>query len=158
MPLKVYRPLTPSTRYITSRRTTNHQEPARKSLCSPARKRAAQCVRRVTARHWPGHKQKIRNVDFKRDKHGIEATVAAIDTIPCARPPRAFGIQGRRETVHHCSVGLQIGAKLLSGPTAPPETAIVFPCAPSPSGCRFTILKSFLQRRANGADAGGAAC
>jgi len=38
---------------------------------------------RVTARGiGGGHKQKIRLIDFKRDKHGVEATVLAIEYDP----------------------------------------------------------------------------
>ena len=36
-----------------------------------------------------GHKQKIRIVDFKRQKHGVEATVSAIEYDP--GPHRAAG-------------------------------------------------------------------
>ena len=35
-----------------------------------------------------GHKQKIRMVDFKRNKHGVEATVAAIEYDPIRRSAR----------------------------------------------------------------------
>jgi large subunit ribosomal protein L2 len=41
----------------------------------------------VTARGiGGGHKQKIRLVDFKRNKHGVEATVTAIEYDPAGRP------------------------------------------------------------------------
>ena len=38
------------------------------------------CYGRITARGiGGGHKQKIRNVDFKRNKHGMAAEVIAIE-------------------------------------------------------------------------------
>ena len=65
------------------------------------------CYGRATARGiGGGHKQKIRLVDFKRNKHGVEATVAAIEYDPM-RSARlgVAGIQGWREALHHRAGG-----------------------------------------------------
>src|SRR6266853_5570708 len=85
MPVKTFRPLTPSTRYVTyadySDITKNRPE---KSLVE-TRKRSGgrNHYGRVTARGiGGGHKQKMRLVDFKRNKHGVEATVSAIEYDP----------------------------------------------------------------------------
>src|SRR5215471_8046012 len=85
MPVKTFRPLTPSTRYVTyadySEITKTRPE---KSLVQ-IRKRTGgrNAYGRVTARGiGGGHKQKIRLVDFRRQKHGVEATVAAIEYDP----------------------------------------------------------------------------
>ena len=57
------------------------------------------CYGRVTSRGiGRGHKQKIRNVDFKRNKHGIEATVTAIEYDP-------------RRTARHALLQYQDGEK-----------------------------------------------
>jgi len=42
-----------------------------------------------------GHKQKLRLVDFKRNKFGIEAKVAAIEYDPAVLPAGAARIQRR---------------------------------------------------------------
>src|SRR5271155_5163653 len=85
MPVQTFRPLTPSTRYISyadySDITKTKPE---KGLVEIRKKTGGRNVYgRVTARGiGGGHKQKIRLVDFKRGKHGIEATVSAIEYDP----------------------------------------------------------------------------
>ena len=64
---------------------------------------------RVTARGiGGGHKQKIRLVDFKRNKHGVEATVAAIEYDPM-RSARLALLQYKdgEKTLHHRAGGHQ---------------------------------------------------
>src|ERR1700751_1268611 len=85
MPVKTFRPLTPSTRYIAyadySDITKSKPE---KSLVEIRKKTGGRNhYGRCTARGiGGGHKQKIRLVDFKRNKHGVEATVTAIEYDP----------------------------------------------------------------------------
>src|SRR5262245_53347751 len=85
MPVKTFRPLTPSTRYLTyadySDITKSRPE---KSLVEIRKKTGGRNMYgRVTARGiGGGHKQKLRLVDFKRTRHGEEATVAAIEYDP----------------------------------------------------------------------------
>lgn len=78
---------------------------------------------RVTARGiGGGHKQKIRLVDFKRNKHGIEAEVSAIeyDPIRTARLALLTYADGEKRYIV-APVGLKVGAKVQSGPGAPPD-------------------------------------
>ncbi len=105
MPVKTFRPLTPSTRYITiaSFDEITKTKPE-KSLVEIRKKTGGRNhYGRVTARGiGGGHKQKIRIVDFKRKKHGVEATVAAIEYDPIRTARLALlAIQGRREGLHH---------------------------------------------------------
>src|SRR5664280_2759245 len=85
MPVKSFRPLTPSLRYATfadfSDITKSKPE---KSLVEIRKKTGGRNhYGRVTSRGiGGGHKQKIRLVDFKRDKRGIEAKVVAIEYDP----------------------------------------------------------------------------
>src|SRR5207244_6638987 len=91
---------------------------------------------RVTARGiGDGHKQKIRFVDFKRNKHGVEATVKAIEYDPrrTARLALLEYKDGEKAYIIAPS-GLQVGAKLLSGPTAPPEIGNSLPLRSVPVG------------------------
>src|SRR5678815_4333286 len=85
MPVKTFRPLTPSLRYVTFADysdVTKHKP--EKSLVEIRKKTGGRNhYGRVTARGiGGGNKQKIRLVDFKRNKVGIEATVAAIEYDP----------------------------------------------------------------------------
>src|SRR5207247_4617637 len=78
---------------------------------------------RATARGiGGGHKQKIRLVDFRRNKHGVEATVTAIEYDP-GRSARLALLQyadGEKRYII-APVGIQVGGKISSGPTAPPD-------------------------------------
>src|SRR5947208_6112285 len=138
MPVKTFRPLTPSTRYITyadfSEITKSRPE---KSLVE-IRKRTGgrNMYGRATARGiGGGHKQKIRLVDFKRTKHGVEATVAAIEYDP-RRSARLALLEYKdgEKTYIIAPSGLQVGAKLVSGPTAPAELGNCLPLRTVPVG------------------------
>lgn len=131
MPVKTFRPLTPSTRYISyadfSEITKTKPE---KSLVQIRKRTGGRNVYgRVTARGiGGGAKQKIRLVDFKRHKHGVEAIVKAIEYDP-RRTARLALLEYKDgdKTYIIAPSGLQVGAKLLSGPKAP---AVVGNCLP----------------------------
>ena len=85
MPVKAFRPLTPSTRYITVADYSDiTKRVPEKSLVSIRKKTGGRnCYGRITSRGiGQGHKQKNRHVDFKREKHGVEAEVIAIEYDP----------------------------------------------------------------------------
>ena len=82
MPVKTFRPLTPSTRYVTYSDYSEITKTKPEKRLVEIRKRSGgrNHYGRMTARGiGGGHKQKLRLVDFKRSKHGVEATVAAIE-------------------------------------------------------------------------------
>src|SRR5207253_6627872 len=138
MPVKTFRPLTPSTRYVTfadySDITKTKPE---KSLVEIRKKTGGRNhYGRATARGiGGGHKQKIRLVDFKRQKHDAEATVSAIEYDP-GRSARLALLQYQdgEKTYILAPAGLQVGAKLMSGPVAPPEVGNCLPLKSVPVG------------------------
>jgi large subunit ribosomal protein L2 len=87
MPLRSFRPLTPTLRFKSisafSSLTKKKSYPV-KSLTEPKKKTGGRNNRgRLTSRHiGGGHKQKYRKVDFKRRKRGIMADVVAIEYDP----------------------------------------------------------------------------
>jgi large subunit ribosomal protein L2 len=131
MPVKTFRPLTPSTRYITFADFSDITKTTpEKSLVEIRKKTGGRnSYGRVTARGiGKGHKQKIRLVDFKRNKHGVEATVAAIEYDPM-RSARLALLQyadGEKRYIL-APVGIKVGLKVSSGPTAPPEIGNALP-------------------------------
>src|ERR1700740_342165 len=138
MPVKSFRPLTPSTRYITiaSYDDITKTKPEKSLVFTRKKTGGRNCYGRVTSRGiGGGNKQKIRNVDFKRNKHGIEATVIAIEYDP-RRTARLALLEYKdgEKTYIIAPVGLQVGAKLMSGPTAPPETGNSLPLRSIPVG------------------------
>ena len=138
MPVKTFRPLTPSTRYITIADFSDitKTKPEKSLVITRKRTGGRNCYGRVTSRGiGGGTKQKIRLVDFKRNKHGIEAVVAAIEYDP-RRTARLALLQyqdGEKRYII-APVGLQVGAKLMSGPSAPPELGNSLPLKSVPIG------------------------
>ena len=150
MPVKTFRPLTPSLRYITvadySDITKTKPE---KSLVQIRKKSGGRnCYGRVTARGiGGGHKQKLRLIDFKRNKHGVEATVSAIEYDP-GRSARIVLLEykdGEKRYILAPS-GIQVGAKIQSGPSAPPEIGNALPLKNIPVGIAIHNIELALGR------------
>ncbi len=138
MPVKTFRPLTPSTRYITiaSYDEITKTKPERKLVYTRKKTGGRNVYGRVTSRgRGQGHKQKVRLVDFKRNKFGVEAKVIAIeyDPIRSARLALLEYKDGDRRYII-APVGLQVGATLKSGATAEPEVGNALPLKNVPVG------------------------
>jgi large subunit ribosomal protein L2 len=138
MPVKTFRPLTPSTRYLTYADFSDITKARPEKGLVQTRKRTGgrNHYGRVTARGiGGGHKQKIRLVDFQRKKHGVEATVKAIEYDP-RRTARLALLEYKdgEKTYIIAPSGLQVGAKLMSGPTAPAEVGNSLPLRTVPVG------------------------
>ena len=138
MPVRSFRPLTPSTRYITiadySEITKRKPE---KSLVYTRKKTGGRnSYGRVTSRGiGRGHKQKVRTVDFKRNRHGVEANVIAIeyDPIRTARLALLEYKDGEKRYIIAPN-GLKVGTKLNSGEGAAPEIGNALPLKNIPIG------------------------
>src|SRR5436853_7114928 len=131
MPVKTFRPLTPSTRYITFADFSDITKTKPEKRLVEIRKRTGgrNHYGRMTARGiGGGHKQKLRIVDFKRIKHGVEATVMAIEYDP-GRSARLALLEYKdgEKTYIIAPAGLVVGAKVMSGPTAPPDLGNALP-------------------------------
>ena len=138
MPVKAYRPLTPSTRYITiaSYADITKTKPEKSLVFTRKKTGGRNSYGRITSRGiGRGNKQKIRNVDFKRNKHGIEATVTAIEYDPrrTARLALLEYKDGEKRYII-APAGLQVGTKLMSGSAAAPEVGNSLPLKTIPVG------------------------
>ena len=138
MPVKTFRPLTPSTRYITiaSYADITKSKPEKSLVVIRKKTGGRNHYGRMTSRGiGGGHKQKIRLVDFKRNKHGVEATVSAIeyDPIRSARLALLQYSDGEKRYII-APVGLQVGAKVVSGEKAAPELGNCLPLKSVPVG------------------------
>ena len=138
MPVQTLRPLTPSSRYIAYADFSDITKTKPEKSLVETRKRTGgrNVYGRVTARGiGGGHKQKMRLVDFKRNKHGVEATVKAIEYDP-RRTARLALLEYKdgEKTYIIAPGGLQVGAKLMSGPTAPPDLGNCLPLRTVPVG------------------------
>jgi large subunit ribosomal protein L2 len=147
MPVKSFRPLTPSTRYITIADFSDITKIRPEKHLVKTRKKTGgrNCYGRATARGiGGGHKQKIRLVDFKRNKHGVEATVAAIEYDP-GRSARLALLEykdGEKRYIIAPS-GIQVGGKVMSGPTALPDIGNSLPLRSVPVGLPIHNIEIF---------------
>ncbi len=138
MPLKEFKPLTPSQRYkeLPTFQEITKKTPE-KSLLSPLKKSGGRNnTGRITTRHiGGGHKRHYRLVDFKRNKHDVPAKVVGIEYDP-NRTCRIALIEyedGQKSYILS-PVGLQVGATVVSGDTAPPKPGNAMPLAKVPLG------------------------
>ena len=147
MPVQTFRPLTPSSRYIAYADYSDITKTKPEKGLVEIRKRTGgrNVYGRVTARGiGGGHKQKIRLIDFKRTKHGVEAMVKAIEYDP-RRTARLALLEypDGEKTYIIAPGGLQVGAKLMSGPTAPPELGNSLPLRTVPVGLPIHNIEIF---------------
>ena len=122
MAIKKFKPTTPSRRYMTvaSFDEITKKEPE-KSLLAPLKKTGGRNSNgRITSRRrGGGHKRRYRIIDFKRNKDGIPATVAAIEYDPnrSARIALLNYADGEKRYIL-APDGVEVGDKLMSGKEA----------------------------------------
>ena len=124
MPLRSYRPTTPSRRYATTLtfEELTKKKPERQLVRTKKRTAGRNAVGTITVRHHGGgHKRKLRVIDFRRDKAGIAAKVAAIEYDPNRSANIALLQYADGEKRYILApVGLAVGAVVMSGETAEP--------------------------------------
>src|SRR6185369_10839964 len=138
MPIKTYRPVTPTRRFqtVTTRDDITKQTPEKSLVESKQRSGGRNSTGRVTSRFiGGGHKKAFRLIDFKRDKHGIPAVVAAIEYDPnrSARIALLNYADGEKRYIIHPD-GLKVGQKVMSGPDADILTGNALPLKNMPAG------------------------
>jgi len=138
MALKKYKPVTPSRRFmIVSGLDDVTKRTPERSLLEPAKNRAGRnAAGRITVRHrGGGHKRRYRRIDFKRNKRGIPAKVAAIEYDPnrSARIALLHYADGEKRYIL-APLGLEPGATVMTGPDAEPATGNALPLARIPLG------------------------
>jgi large subunit ribosomal protein L2 len=138
MALKKFRPTSPGTRFKTA---LNFDEITKskpqKSLTEPIKKTGGRDNRgRITVRFiGGGHKQRYRMVDFRRNKSGVPAKVAAIEYDPnrSARLALLHYADGEKRYIL-APDGLAVGANILSGEGADILPGNALPLKAIPAG------------------------
>ncbi len=138
MALKKYKPTTPSRRHmVTSAFETITKSTPERSLLRPKKSTGGRnSSGRLTTRHkGGGHKRRYRVIDFKRNKFGIPAKVAAIEYDPnrSARIALLHYVDGAKSYIV-APVGLEVGSTLLSGPGVEPSVGNALPLSEIPLG------------------------
>jgi large subunit ribosomal protein L2 len=122
MAVKTYRPTTPTRRFQTSisREDITKETPEKRLVVGKRKTGGRNSSGHVTSRFiGGGHKQAYRIIDFKRDKFGVPAKVAAIEYDPnrSARIALLNYADGEKRYIL-APVGLEVGRAILSGPEA----------------------------------------
>src|SRR5271155_5310746 len=122
MPIKTYRPTTPTRRFqtVVSRENITQDRPEKSLVEKKQRTGGRNSTGRVTSRFiGGGAKQAYRVIDFKRDKHGVPATVATIEYDPnrSSRIALLHYADGEKRYILQPD-GLKVGQKVVSGPEA----------------------------------------
>lgn len=162
MAVKKYKPVTPGQRGMTGYTfdEVTKSRPER-SLLVPLRKSGGRnAYGRVTVRHrGGGHRRFIRKVDFKREKRGIPAKVAAIEYDPNRTARLALLHYADGEKCYIVApLDLKVGDLVMAGPTAEIRSGNSLPISSIPVG---TLIHNIELKEGRGGQlvrsAGGAA-
>jgi large subunit ribosomal protein L2 len=138
MAIRKFKPTSPARRGASSSdfATITRNEPE-KSLLAPVPRSAGRNVHgRITSRHrGGGHKRKYRIIDFRRNKDGVPASVAAIEYDPnrSARIALLHYHDGEKRYIL-APRNLRVGAVVESGPGADIKLGNALPLANIPVG------------------------
>src|SRR6266545_626838 len=122
MAIKTYRPTTQTLRYRTTLSSADlTTDRPHKPLTEPKHRQGGRRNSGDTTMRFRGggNKRSLRTIDFKRDKHGIPATVITIEYDPnrSARIALLSYADGEKRYIVQPD-GLKVGQKILSGPEA----------------------------------------
>ncbi len=138
MGVKKYKPVTPGTRGMTgySFEEITKSTPERALIQSLRKSGGRNAYGRVTVRHrGGGHRRNIRLVDYKREKYGIPARVAAIEYDPnrTARLALLFYADGEKRYII-APLDLRVGDTVISGSGAEVRPGNCLPISNIPVG------------------------
>ena len=123
MSIRLYKSYTPGTRNraLSSFDEITKATPEKSLIRKNQRNKGRNNRGVITIRHrGGGHKRKYREIDFRRNKHDIEATVASIEYDPNrnARIALLHYIDGEKRYILHANT-ITVGDSIISGPDVP---------------------------------------
>jgi large subunit ribosomal protein L2 len=138
MAIKTYRPITPTLRYKTTLVNDDITATRPHKALTETKKRTGGRRNSGDLTSWHrggGHKRKLRSIDFKRDKAGIPGTVVSIEYDPnrSARIALIAYADGEKRYILQ-PIGLQVGAKIVSGADADILVGNALPLRNIPAG------------------------
>lgn len=162
MPIKKYKPVTPSLRGMTGHtfEEITKEKPERTLIISRKKSAGRNAQGKITVRHrGGGNRRHIRLVDFKRDKRGIPARVKAIEYDPnrTARLALLAYADGEKRYII-APLDLRVNDVVMAGPQAEIRPGNSLPIANIPVG---TLIHNIELKEGRGGQlvraAGGAA-
>jgi large subunit ribosomal protein L2 len=141
MPVKVYKPTSPGRRdmSVSTFEEITRVAPEKSLIASLKHKAGRNNQGKITVRHrGGGHKRRYRMIDFKRDKHGIPATVTAIEYDPnrTARIALLTYADGEKRYIL-APVNLEVGDQVMSGSEADIRVGNALPIYRIPLGTQL---------------------
>jgi len=152
MPVKSFKPTTPSRRFTTVllRDDITKQTPEKSLTKGKVKSGGRNNKGQISSRFiGGGHKQSYREIDFKRNKAGVPAKVASIEYDPnrTARIALLHYADGEKRYIL-APVGLEVGRTVVSGPEADILVGNALPLKNIPGG---TIIHNVELRPGKGA-------
>ncbi|MBL7927905.1 MAG: 50S ribosomal protein L2 [Bacteroidia bacterium] len=125
MGVKKFNPVTPGQRFkiVNDFDTLTASRPEKSLVVTKKRSGGRNNTGKMTMRYiGGGHRKKLRLIDFKRDKHGIEGVVKTVEYDPnrTANIALVFYKDGEKRYIIAPN-GIQVGQKITSGEKATPE-------------------------------------
>ena len=152
MSVRKLKPITPGQRFrVVNGYDAITTDKPEKSLLAPKKRSGGRNNRgKMTMRYiGGGHKKRYRIIDFKRDKHGVPATVATIEYDPNRTAFIALvNYQDGEKRYVIAQNGLQVGQNIVSGEQVAPEIGNAMTLANIPLG---TIISCIELRPGQGA-------
>ncbi len=160
MPIKSFRPYTPSRRFMTMSDYSDitKTEPE-KSLTFGLRKNGGRnnTGMLMVRHHGGGNKRLYRIIDFKRDKAGVPAKVVAIEYDPNRNARIALlNYKDGEKRYILAPVGVQVGSEIISGTDAPIKPGNALPLCNIPDGTFVHAIEMVPGRGAQFARSAGA--
>ncbi|RKX32579.1 MAG: 50S ribosomal protein L2 [Verrucomicrobia bacterium] len=138
MGLKKYRPVTPSLRFtvLLDSRELSRKDPEKRLLRAKKSSGGRNFQGRITVRHRGGGRKRFyRVIDFRRDKRGVAARVAAIEYDPNRSANIALLHYGDGEKRYILAPeGLKVGDSVMAGEDAEPRVGNALPLSRIPLG------------------------
>ncbi len=152
MGVKKLKPITPGQRFrvVNDFEQVTAAKPEKSLVKGKSKSGGRNNQGRMTMRYvGGGHKQKVRVVDFKRDKAGVPATVKAIEYDPLRSAYLMLLVYADGEKRYSIAVnGVSVGDTLMSGADAAPEIGNALFLGDIPLG---TIVSNIEMRPGQGA-------
>ena len=138
MPIKTYRPITPTLRFKTTLVTDDitTDKPYKPLTVVKQRTGGRRNTGDLVIRHQGGgHKKMLRLIDFKREKYGVPGRVTTIEYDPnrSSRIALIAYADGEKRYIIQ-PVGLKVGMQIMSGPEADILVGNALPLVNIPAG------------------------
>jgi large subunit ribosomal protein L2 len=145
MSVRKLKPVTPGQRFrVVNGYDAITTDKPEKSLLAPKKRSGGRNAKgRMTMRYkGGGHKRRYRMIDFKRNRHGVPATVATIEYDPNRTAFIALvNYQDGEKRYVIAQNGLQVGQNIVSGDSVAPEVGNAMKLANIPLGSIISCIE-----------------